>query len=519
MNEEIELKLALSPKDLDRLQRSALVRSLATKRGRTKQLVSTYFDTPDQDLRRRGMALRVRHVGKKRIQTLKALADGGAGGLQRYREFEAEVARDEPDLSLVDDRDLQALFECEGVAQHLEPVFTTRVARRSIPLRVDESEVELAIDRGEIESDGRRLPIAEAELELLSGRPERLYELALKLHERIPFRIERRTKAARGYGLKQGERPHPVKAGTVQLRPEMTAAEAFVAAAASCLAQIRANELVVLTVKDPEGVHQLRVGVRRLRAVVGAFRKIIDKDVRDYLLDELRWLQQRLGPAREWDVFIHEAIEPLRAERPEEASLAELQRAAEAARARGYHQAHRALSAGRYTALMLRLELWLDEGGWLAAAAMRGNGKSQRPVARLARKVLHRRDRKLRKLADKHGELSHAEMHQVRIRTKQMRYSAEVFQSLYPAKLVKRQLAALEAIQDSLGSLNDAVVGRGLMAALLRAEARRDPAQIERLEEACAIVRAWQEARIARDLARFGASWKRYRKLKRYWET
>jgi inorganic triphosphatase YgiF len=421
------------------------------------------------------------------------------------------------------------LFASEEIAAHLEPVFTTRVARRCIPLQVDESEVELAIDRGEIESDGRRLPIAEAELELLSGSPMRLYELALKLHDRIPFRLERRTKAARGYGLKRDERPHPVKAGSVQLSPEMTTAEGFATAARSCLAQVRANELVVLAGDDPEGIHQLRVGVRRLRAVLGAFRRILDREVRDYLLSELQWLQQRLGPAREWDVFIHEAIEPIRAKRPDATSLAELQQSAEAARSRGYRQAHRALTAGRYTALMLRLELWLDEGGWLAGEAPDGKdkeggkdkdgGKGSRPLIALAAKVLHRRDRKLRKLAEQHRELSEPEMHSIRIKAKQMRYSVEVFQSLYPAKLVKRQLLALEAIQDALGSLNDAVVGRELLDSLLRAEARRDAARLEHLEAASEIVRNWQEARIVRDLKRFGASWKRYGKAKRYWEA
>ncbi len=145
--------------------------------------------------------------------------------------------------------------------------------------------------------------------------------------------------------------------------------------------------------------------------------------------------------------------------------------------------------------------------------------KAGRPVTELAAKVLHRRDKKLRKLADDHGELSETELHSVRIKAKQMRYSIEVFQSLYPAKAVKRQLAALEAIQDALGSLNDAVVGRELLAALLRAEARRDAATLERLEGASAIVRDWQEARIAHDLKRFGASWKRYRKAKHYWES
>ena len=65
MREEYELKLALLPEDIPRLSQNSLVRSLASQRARTKRLHSTYFDTEAQDLRRRGMALRVRHIGKR----------------------------------------------------------------------------------------------------------------------------------------------------------------------------------------------------------------------------------------------------------------------------------------------------------------------------------------------------------------------------------------------------------------------------------------------------------------------
>lgn len=520
MNEEYELKLSLSPENLERLGRSSLIRSLAARRSRRKQLVSTYFDTPSQSLRRQGMALRVRQVGKKRIQTLKASA-GQASGLQHYREYEAEIGQDEPDLSLIEDPEIQAIFVREELAENLGPVFATRFARRTILLKVEDNEIELALDVGEIEAGARRMPISEAEFELIAGRPTSLYELALAVNETLPFHLERRTKAARGYGLSEGTVSRPTKAKAIQLDPQMTAAEAFAAAVGSCLAQIRANEPVVLNDDDPEGVHQLRVGVRRLRAVVGAFRKAIDTSVFGFLREELRWLQRRLGPAREWDVFIHETVDPLQ-ERLQERSpgrsnLAALREAALAAQETGYREARETLMAGRYTALMLRLSLWLDEGRWMPPADGGKADPRAKSAADFAAQILAERDRKLRKLAGKSRELREEELHEVRIRAKQMRYSAEFFRTLFPEREVKRQLGALEAIQDALGSLNDAVVGRQLLKDL--GDACGSPAAAKRIGAAAALVEGWQAACIARDLKHFDESWARYRRAARYWRA
>lgn len=516
MNEEYELKLALSPGNLERLGRSSLIRSLANRRSSRKQLVSTYFDTPDHSLRRQGMALRVRQVGKKRIQTLKAAA-GRASGLQHYREYEAEIRQDAPDLDLIEDPEIQAIFEREDLVHRLEPVFTTRFARRTIPLTFEDSEIELALDVGEIEAGAQRLPISEAEFELIEGHHTRLYELALAVNEKLPCHLERRTKAARGYDLDRGTAPQHVKAKAIQLDPGMTAAEAFAAAAGSCLAQIHANEPVVLNSDNPEGVHQLRVGVRRLRAVIGSFRRVIDNTAFDFLRKELRWLQQKLGPAREWDVFIHETIDPLQPRMPGESSLGTLREAAQEAQDRGYREARETLMAGRYTALMLQLALWLDKGSWMPPADGGESDPRATSVLEFAAQVLEMRDRKLRKLAGKSRRLREEELHKVRIRAKQTRYPAEFFRSLFPAAAVKRQLEALEAIQDALGSLNDAVVGRHLLKHLL--DNARDTATAKRIRAATALVEGWQAACIDRDLKHFDESWTRYRRAKRYWRA
>ena len=211
MREELELKLAVTPGELKKLRGDPLIRSLAHRRTSTKLLHTTYFDTPSHDLRRRGMALRVRQVGKRHIQTLKVPGDG-ATGLQHYREYEADVTAEAPDVSRIEDASLRQLLDAENVTQQLEPVFTTVFNRSTVPLRLDDGEVELALDSGEIAAGGESLPICEAELELVSGSSQRIYELALALNKRIDFRLETRTKATRGYQLKTGQQAGPKKA-------------------------------------------------------------------------------------------------------------------------------------------------------------------------------------------------------------------------------------------------------------------------------------------------------------------
>ena len=508
MHDELELKLAVTPDDLKRLRRDPLIRSLAHSRARTKQLHTTYFDTPSLDLRRRGMALRVRRIGKRRVQTLKVPGEG-AGGLQHFREYETEIADDTPDIERIDDESLRRLFAPEGVIDNLKPVFTTAINRSSVPLKLEDCEVELALDSGEITADGKTLPVCEAELELVAGSSKRIYELALALHKRIAFRLETRTKAARGYQLTAEHGPTPQKSTVLDLDKGMTVGDAFSAAARNCLKQIRANEAVVLLgqpgTRDPEGIHQLRVGVRRLRALVTVFRRVLSEDVFAFLKAELAWLQGALGPARDWDVFVLETLTPLRRRLPEDPDLAALLEVAEARRELANQQATAALLTSRYTDLLLRVELWLDNGGWQSSAG--GKNDPDRPIGRFAADSLQLRAAKLHKLTRKWKTLPEAELHEVRILAKKLRYTAEFFQALYPRKMVRGQLQAISRIQDTLGSLNDAVVTDALLSDL----------DGEAPGCATAVIRGWQSACIERDLAHFREDLKEYEEHRASW--
>lgn len=542
--QEIELKLRMAPATLQRLRRHAVVRSLARGRSRSRRLSSTYYDTPDGFLRRAGMALRLRRDGDSVTQTLKApaallralglpqpaLAEGreeeGAGrdtkaldalgsaeaaaglgsGLQSFAELNAAAPGDAPALELLEHEGLRRYLRDHGIAARLEPLFVTEFERRSLPLVLADSSIELCLDEGEIRAGDRRLPLCEAELELLSGRPARLFELALLLAEKLGFQLETRTKAERGHALLTEQTPEPVFASLLELAPETSAAEAFETMARSALAQMRANEPAMRLDRDPEGLHQFRVGLRRLRALVSLYKAHLEPGTAAFLRDELRWLQQETGPARDWDVFLLDTLGPMRRRLPDEAALGPLAESSAAARDAAAAQAVALLDDPRYTRLLLRLQLLLADGGWRLPPAAGRPDPLQGPARALAGRLLSRGAAKLDKLGRGRRAKSEAELHQIRIAAKKLRYAADFFRNLYPKKAVKAYARPLKELQDRLGSLNDAAVGHRLV----------DGLALNGM--AAGMVIGWQAARIEADLPRFAETWKSYKAARAFWK-
>jgi CHAD domain-containing protein len=278
---------------------------------------------------------------------------------------------------------------------------------------------------------------------------------------------------------------------------------------------LRANEAAVFHGADPEGVHQMRVATRRLRALVSAFQELLDESVLSELKSELRWLQQVLGPARDWDVFTEETLTPVMRRLPGEEGLEDLQDHCKRARAQAYEAAHQALADPRYTRLLLRLALWLGDGGWASRDA-EDQAKLRAPVKAWSDRVLEQRAAKLGKLGRKHKKLSHAKLHKVRIGAKKMRYACEFFRGIYDDKAVKTYVKRLVALQDTLGSLNDAVTGHRLLDEIEESLSKNKRGA---LATPVGIVMGWQAAKIDNDLSRFSKAWKKYRGTKAFWDA
>src|SRR5215470_8698985 len=153
MNPETELKFRLASRNLSSALRSG--GSAGHRRDRSEQtLVSTYYDTKKQKLRRHGLTLRVRKVGDRYVQTVKA---GGLGTVTRG-EWENEVAGAKPDLRKARNTPLDDLAT-RKLPRKLKPVFQTDVLRTKQARRVRKSQIELAVDRGRVHVRRRSQPI------------------------------------------------------------------------------------------------------------------------------------------------------------------------------------------------------------------------------------------------------------------------------------------------------------------------------------------------------------------------
>jgi triphosphatase len=494
---EFELKLSGQPEALETIFASPAISGKATGRGVTRRLENVYYDTRDQRLRARGLAFRVRRHGRRYVQTLKSK---DTEGLVSYRgEWETPLASSEPDLAVLP---VGALEVLQGLVtpEELETQFTTRVRRRVRRIRVidqkgRESLIEAALDSGTIETRGDRLPIAEIELELLEGSPDALYSLALELDKLAPLRIETRSKSALGYALASGQAPAWYKAGALDLDPGATVEEAFRQILRGCVQHWCANEAAALDGRDPEGVHQLRVAIRRLRSAFSLFGHLLAREERRRLSGEAERILNSFGPARDWDVFSTELLAPVGAARPNDPHLARLLAAAEVERQRGYEAVRAEIGSHAYTRYLLELRLWIEAAGWRDRATEQGAHWFDRPIVAFADQVLAKRHRKARKLGRGFARLSAAERHRVRIALKKLRYACEFFEGLYRKKGARPYLTSLKQMQDGLGHLNDVAVADKLTLRLVDQAATQT--ERESLHMAAGLVLGWYARGVA----------------------
>jgi len=186
-------------------------------------------------------------------------------------------------------------------------------------------------------------------------------------------------------------------------------------------------------------------------------------------------------------------------------------RAAEAARRRAYREVAATLESPRLTRGLLDIEAWWERGDW---AASMGDWRDA-PAREFAQLVLRKLHRKAARLGTNLHELPEADLHELRIRCKKLRYTAEFFRSLFPKKAAAAYLAALAEVQEHLGALNDAVVARTLLDELGR-DSENLPAEL--LARAGGIVTGWIAARVRSDLEALPAVWRRFADQRVFWK-
>jgi inorganic triphosphatase YgiF len=509
---EIELKLAAAKSDLP-----ALTRALDTmaKQGNTTtlSLISTYYDTPDLQLRRHNMTLRVREQAGQYIQTAKAGELMGPDLVARG-EWEDIIAGDRLDLNAPETGRLLKGKVKEG---QLRPLFKTIFGRTVIELEPRQStRVEAAIDEGEIRGiDGNAVePFSEIELELKSGDRAALYEVALQLLEVAPLRIETRSKSERGYALvgADGGRPQPVQVKPVTLEVALTVEAVLQRIGRACLTHLLWNEPAALA-DQPEGIHQMRVAVRRLRSVLSALEEVLPADHYRWTLDELKQLAGVLGPARNWDIFAANLLHPVERALPLEHELIYLAEAAEQRRRAAYDDAKQAILSRQHTAAMLKLARWFEDRGWRDQPVSEQGALLSACIGDVAPGLIERRWRQSRKRSKRFDELTPAQRHKLRIALKKLRYTIEFLQSLFNRRRVKTFVNLLGRLQDDLGYINDVRTAHELVAeAATHANDNR-----EGIARAGGIVLGWHEHELLGQEPKLRKHVRRLRRTKPFW--
>jgi triphosphatase len=455
--EEIELKFEVDPDAVARLEQKLVVRPGAKARPTAQRLTSVYYDTPGLELMKAGFTLRVREAGGKHVQTVKS----DATGLSSRGEWEVGLTAAEPDLKAAAGTPLAAVLK--DLKGELGPLFVTRVQRTKHLIRQGKARVEAALDRGEIEAQGRTAPLCELELELKDGEPAALYALARKLAEAAPLRLSFVTKAERGYRLVEGRAVgEAIKQAKVKLKRGAPARQALQAVASACLRQWCGNAAVLRAARRPEALHQMRVALRRLRTALKLFQPLAADADYPRLVGELKWLGTELDQGRDIDVLIAETFRPAAARFHDQTGIAGLGERLLKARTKAYDRMLAVLDQPRYLTLVLDLAAWIETGRWADPADPVHGPKASAAIEDVARAGLDRLRRQIKTRGKHLKNLDPARRHKLRIRAKRLRYAVEFFGDLYEGRPGREDmLAGLKALQDGLGLLNDMSVARG----------------------------------------------------------
>lgn len=458
---------------------AATARELLDRGATRVRLRALYFDTPERELARARIALRLRLEGRRWMQTLKT---PGADAITRV---ELNHPRPGPtlDLSVYAGTPFEAVLS--RLRGPLAPRYETDVKRLLRNVRSRQGAVELAFDTGVLRAGALELPICELEFELMSGRPAAIFTVARGWRQRHALLLDTRSKSERGDALatltQQLEAADsdqtrakrvagfwaPRGAASVTLGPDMQAPAAMAAIATECIEQIARNAaalaevdtLGICSVGNSEHVHQLRVGMRRLRSAWRLFEGWIEPPPAA-LAEGMRAHFAAFGAHRDQDV-LEETVTPM---------LLKAGMSVIPSQPRGdEHDNSQAIATGR------AFQAWLaDLLEWslnvqppvtvvMTETAVDAEINAAPPPKRLTKRLaerLHRWHAKVVEQGLRFSELPLEERHALRKRGKRLRYSLAFAESLLPASRLHSYRKQLSLVQDVLGEINDLAVAR-----------------------------------------------------------
>ncbi len=462
---EIELKLACEPKWAEAVANSPVLAEGRQDEARDLTLTAIYYDTPGHDLLKSNTVLRVRTDGDRFVMTAKTNGAESGKALERS-EREVGVQSPEPERSA-----LPRILSGEAWSalrdDPLIPVFRTEVRRQVHVLDLSGSVVEVAVDQGAILAGERTEMLCEVELELVEGKVQALFELADKLVRQFPLRPTVRSKSARGFDLAAGASPPVSKAPKLEFDGEETLDDVVATICHASLRFLLENQPAAEDGRDPEGLHQYRIALRRLRALFALLRPLGSSPQLDELGDDAKWLMSALNDARDWDVFLGTVLPAVWENCGHLGGFDALEKAASGARSIAYRQVRASIADARNARFQIALGLWIERRGWRDAGSEVARELLDAPARAFAADTLSRLHRKVLRRGRRFERLSPEERHRLRIAVKKLRYAADFLLPLFEQrKRLKRFAKSLSHLQEQLGVFNDVAVAERLVGSI-----------------------------------------------------
>jgi CHAD domain-containing protein len=433
--------------------------------GRYQRVERTFYDTFDGRLHRAGLAL-VYSGGRMALVAASSLAEHAG------EPWKAPPAR----LLLTDlpDGRLRELLAPVVEVRAVMPIVRTR--SRLEPLRLLNADEKTVV----------RLLVEDA----AAVRPRaplrsRVHVLPVRGYEKAAARLRRSLE--RDLGLVAAATPLQDEAVTAAggapggvssklglvLRPGLRADAAAVQVLQRLHAAIEANLPGTLADVDSEFLHDLRVAVRRTRALQRELRGVFPPGELARFRDGFRWLQAVTGPTRDLDVYLLE-FERFRTALPDGAhvDLDPLERLLADRRSFERRRMVRALRSERARTLLAGWAAFLDG---LVELPTDERPDAARPIREVAGARIARVYRRMVKLGDSIEEDGPPEaLHELRKQGKELRYLLEFFASLFPARVTGQMVKSLKALQDILGRFQDAQVQATMLQSLREEVAARE---------------------------------------------
>ena len=282
---------------------------------------------------------------------------------------------------------------------------------------------------------------------------------------------------------------------------------AFKRIALECIWHIQSNQDMVLHDADIEGVHRLRVAIRRLRCAFLVFRKVVGKSNSKALMDELTLVSDVLGKARDLDVFVTQILPVVISQFSHHSGMLKLRDKALLAQAAAYIEVRETLSTKRYHNMLLTLSNWIESKRW----RLNASGSKTPKVQKIALTNLNKGSKELQLSGNNLANMQPEARHTARIAAKKLRDTAEFFCSLYSTAKSRAYIQNLTQLQDCLGALNDIAITEKLLGNIVGIR----PSQSQK--DALNIFAGWNAFNTLRGNTQLDEIWLKFSAQKPFW--